>query len=316
MHTTLCVSVCRLLLEMKLVDLVDNGSRYEGQQVPIHELSVDDAVCEILRSRPDIASDPPSLLSCGRSAHETAAPECHTGSFVPPADSKLHGAVGVQAGDNIGVIHGEVLCTPDRLILVAFANENAYRSLVAESGQRSQVQTALFADKRRALLFYVTLEEALRNSPSCPNTPFFVHIPNGLAFLRVCEANCHDEHSRNQLQTSEFTGLFRYYSDKPRPSLHFVIQVQTEAEPPPSSMAHPFNPASLEAMMTFFGNRRHSDTLLSTNEASSSSWSGSTEEGGTPTPSETATVVAECVQAVAVTPRSSAALRRLKRALE
>jgi hypothetical protein len=230
-------------------------------------------------------------------------------------DSKLHGSVGLDSGTDAGVLYCEVLCTPDRLMLVGFASVAAYRSLVADSTRRSQVQTALFPDKRRALLYYTTLEKAIPDAHTCSEAPFFLHIPNGMAFLRVCDTSEEQQHPR-RLRTSEFTGLFRYYGERSRPSLHFVLQIESEAPPHSpglSGMAHACNPASLEAMMTFLGNRRPEAPPENHTVAS---WAGATEDAGTPTPSETATVVAECVQAVAVAPRSSSALRRLKRALE
>lgn len=169
---------------------------------------------------------------------------------------------------------------------------------------------SIFNDRVRALAYYHTLEAEVRRPRAQRPAPFFIAIPNGLAFLRVCDTECGQRPA--MLRTSEPTGLFRYYDSSPQPSLHFVLQVQAEegcCEDSSLSMSRACNPASLEAMSTFLIKRPTEPAAAGT------SWSGAAEESETSTPSETATVVAQCVQATAVSPRSAVVLRRLKRVL-
>jgi len=293
---------------MKIADLIDEDTN--SKEACLHQLSVDEFVSEVLKSRKDVATDPPPLLSSGRSAHQTASLNLNMGFFLPPSGSRMHGYIGVDAGA-VGILHAEILCSPDRLLLVAFATVEQYRQLRADSTLRSRAQTALFNGIARADSYYDALEAALRIPCDQTNEPFFVHIPNGLAFLRCCEVGCGLRPCF--LKTAgDCTGLFRYYTSLSQPSLHFVLQVQAgttrdQASPVPEAMSrHSVDSASLEAVSTFLTSRAPDQD---------GTWAGATGEAESASPSETATVVAQLVKTTSVSPKSTAALRRLKRAL-
>lgn len=295
---------------MKIADLIDDHNN--SNDACLHQLSVDEFVSEVLKSRKDVAKDPPPLLSSGRSAHQTASPNLNTGTFLPPSGSRMHGYIGVDAGA-VGILHAEILCSPDRLLLVAFATVEQYRQLRADSALRTRAQTAMFNGIARADSYYDTLETALRTPCEQTRDQFFVHIPNGLAFLRCCEVGCGLRPCFLKT-TGDFTGLFRYYTSLSQPSLHFVLQVQAEVtqashgqgSPIPGAMSNSVDSASIEAVSTFLTNR---------NPDQDGTWAGATEEAETPTASETATVIAQLVHSNSASPRATVALRRLKRAL-
>ena len=292
---------------MRISDLIE---RHCDTDTPLHQLDVDDAVCEILRSKKQLAEDLPSLVAHGRSAHDTAAPEINQGTFAPPFGSKGHGYVGVDAGGDVGVLHSEVLCTPGRLILVAFATYDQYRRIRMLTCKPSITQTALFVSNDRALSYYETLQAEMRKPYHANLAPFFLSIPNGVAFLRTCDIDCKRP---PVLKTHETTGLFKYYNSLKQPSLRFVLQIEKDQTVQNElQTVEGYKPASLEAIFTFLIKRTDSIAPKTTQ----TSWSGATEEPEASTPSETATVIARCVKATAVTPRSTEVLGRLKKVLE
>jgi len=273
---------------------------------------VDEYVCEVLRSQKRLALDQPPLLSCGRSAYETAWPSVSPGFFLPPGDAKMHGFVGVDAGFGVGVLHGEVICTEDRLMLVAFVDEHQYERLVDASNARTLGLTALFNGHARARVFYDTVDSELLIPREPLAGPVFVHIPNGLAFMRLIDVGCGQRECC--LKMKESSGIFRYYDSLTQPTLHFILQVGQRANdthasgsPVPHSMVNAFGPASLEALHTFLTNMKSTST--------GTNWSGSSCEGQSASASETSTVMAHLVQARTGLPRAAETLSRLERVL-
>ena len=316
---------------MRLVDLASSSDNPSSEspnagRFALHSLTVDDGVCEMLQSHPDIAQDAAALLSHGRSGWETIHHTRHSGRFQPPAGTCNHGTVSLVTG--VGSlsfdereVRATVLCAPDELILFAIIHVNTYESLIRHAGVQSRCQSSLFVDKRRSRLFYATVQNAIEHETGAADPPFWVSIPNGLAFLRIAEAErAHTQDSRCPFDL-ENTGLFRYYDGKPTPKLRFVLQVAAEKEYM-SRWLWPATrnpePASLEALLAFLSTRAAPPSSAEGDAAASGSWSGASEEAQSATPSDVATVVAERFDVV-VAPsvsRSTVVLRRLKRALE
>jgi len=325
---------------MRLVDLAsspDNPAS-ASPNTPLHSIAVDDAVCEMLQSHPDMAQDAAALLSHGRSGWKTIHHARQSGHFQPPAGTCNHGAVSLVTG--VGSlsfdeqeVRATVLCAPDELILFAIVHVTTYESLLCNSGVQSRCQSSLFVDNRRSGLFYATVQNALHaqnmgDTPMFRDPPFFVSIPNGLAFLRIAEAG--RAHTTVNLCPFDVanTGLFRFYDNKPRPRLRFVLQVDAANEYP-SRWRWPAtqNPeaASLDALLAFLSTRSarslaEGDATASGSPSGSSSsyWVGAADAAQTATPSHVAMVVAEQFGVVVASSvsRSKRVLRRLKRALE
>ena len=321
----------------ELAKLPDHTPRSTGaERRCLHQLSVDDAVCELLRTRPGIAEDPPSLLSAGRSADETINHVRHAGRYEPPTGSCNHGAVRLVTG--VGelpcerwAVRATVLCAPEELVLFAIVHKDTYHAMLANAHVRSRSQSMLFSDKRRAELYYASVQthyEKTAIAPECA-PPFWVSIRNGLAFLRVdaAETAC-IEGIRCPFQLQN-TGLFRYYDGKPVPGLRFVLQVESATEYTSRwtwPATHNRQLASLDALLAFFGTNGPSATTDNRR-----SWAGASEEAESATAAETAAVVATHVAGTAMhgvavqtqpllvataVSKSADVLRRLKRALE
>ena len=290
---------------MKIYDLIEKQCE---NGTSLQELNVDDAVCEILRSKKQLAEDLPPLVAHGRSAHLTASPEVNPGTFSAPFGSKGHGYVGVDAGGDVGILRGEVLCSPGRLILVAFATADQYRRIRMLSCKPSVAQTSLFSSKDRANLYYATLQAEMQKPFHINQAPFFLSIPNGTSFLRTCDL---EFQHRPSIKTHETTGLFKYYDSLNQPSLRFVLQIEADdTEQEELETNEEYKPASLEAIFTFLTKR-----IDSVAPKTQTSWAGATDEPEASTASETATVIARCVKATAMTPRSTQVLGILKKVL-
>lgn len=301
-----------------LAGAADAGASSE-KSLPLHSLAVDDAVREILRSRPDAAQDAAALLSHGRSGHETVHHVRHSGRFQPPEGTCNNGAVSLVTGVGSLSFDGRsilatLLCAPDELILFAIVHVSTYESLLWHAGIESRCQSALFADNRRSALFYSTVRNATKHRPTVENAPFWVSIPNGLAFLRIADVDV--AYVENGCPFAlENVGLFRFYESRPAPKLRFVLQV--DAAPSYASRwtwptTRNAETASLEALLAFLSAHPVADA------ASPASWAGASEAAQTATPPDVAEVAAEQF-GMAVSggdSRIATVLRRLKRALE
>lgn len=323
-HTTM-----RLVELASSPDNLSSGSSNAGR-FELHILAVDDAVCEMLKSHPGIAQDAAALLSHGRSGWETTNHTRHSGCFQPPAGTCNHGTVSLVTG--VGSlsfdereVRATVLCAPDELILFAIVHANTYEALICHAAVESRCQSSLFVDKHRSTLFYSTVKNAVEHRTSATETPFWVSIPNGLAFLRIAAADrAHTQDGRCPFDI-ENTGLFRYYDGKPTPRLRFVLQVDSAKEYTsrwPWPERRNSETASLDALLTFLITRIDHPPSAEGDAASSlssSCWAGATEQAQSATPSDVATVVAEqlgVVAAASSVSQSMGILRRLKRALE
>ena len=325
LYKTLFRAIMRLVELASSPDNPSSGSPEAGR-FALHSLTVDDGVCEMLQSHPDIAQDAAALLSHGRSGWETIHHTRHRGRFQPPDGTCNHGAVSLVTG--VGSlpfdereVRATVLCAPDELILFAIVHVNTYASLLRHAGVQSRCQSSLFVDKRRSGLFYSTVQNAVEQGTDEPDPPFWVSIPNGLAFLRIAQAErAHTQGSPCPFDL-ENTGLFRYYDGKPTPKLRFVLQVDAAKEYTCRWMwpaARNPEPASLDALLAFLSTRAAPPSSAEGDAAAAGSWSGASDEAQSATPSDVATVAAERFD-VAVTSsvsRSTGVLRRLKRALE
>lgn len=320
---------------MRLADMAnspDNPSSVSPNagRFALHSLAVDDAVCEMLRTHRGVAQDAAALLSHGRSGWETIHHHQNSGRFEPPAGACNHGAVSLATG--VGrlsfdecEVRATVLCAPAELILFAIVHVSTYDALICQAGVQSRCQSALFADKRRSGLFYSTVQNAVEHRTRATEPPFWVSIPNGLAFLRITEAErAHTQGSRCPFDL-ENTGIFRYYDGKPTPKLRLVLQVDAANEYTSRwtwPAARNSEPASLDALLTFLSTRAAPPSSAEDDAAGSSSsssfWAGASEDAQSATPSDVATVVAEKVDVVAASSmsQSRAVLRRLKRALD
>jgi hypothetical protein len=324
---------------MRLAELGNSPESQHAPEVrrdrpPLHGLAVDEAMREMLRSYPELASDAPALLSHGRSAWETVHNHCTAGRFQPPPETCNHGAVGLVTGLEDGEfdkreVRATLLCAPNEIILFAIVHRNTYQALLCNACVQSRAQSALFVDKRRSGLYYSTVRGQYNEQQmDTPEPPFWVSIPNGLAFLRIETAEGRNTQGSRCPFDLNNTGIFRYYDGKPYPKLRTVLQVEGAAEylsrwewPEVRNR----EPASLDALLTFLVQRPseavdESGVAEEESRSLSPSWAGASEGAQTATGSEAATVVAEHLVALERVSSDATNVRRvlcrLKRALE
>jgi hypothetical protein len=298
----------------------DYGDEGDGLRANFHDFAVNEAMCEMFRNYKSTASNPPSLISHGRSGCYTIEHTINRGRFSPPAGSKLHGFVCVDSGVECQPrLNAEIVCSPTALTLVVFCTVETYEALLEAAHLPSRCQTSLFQSPNRAKFFYNNVERAqqARVRTAFPSD-FYVLIPNGLAFLRVFQPfdTVTEPHPIHCPFGLEPVGLFRYYEGKTDPHLRCVLQVSNKALPARTTQPAP-RPA-LEAIYTFLTQRYRGDGLSAQqrHDTEMNSWSGAPVEAQRATASETAAVVGERVVVLAHVRRGETANLRLKRALE